>query len=326
MGHKKKHEEHVNHERWLVSYADFITLLFATFTALFAISNADKEKFKAAATSLKNAFATDIPTDVSRVGLKGRGLKDHSKVGTQNIFKDTRRASGSRINLSSGDHPSGHPDTTAAGGEAPEIGVVKSRGPEPESEPGSTVAGDPAASDPGDQNPGKGGNDPSKDGGGSGKSSWAEQAETRMNELIEHNNLGSSTHIRHDKRGLVISLSEDGYFEPEATDVKPEALHKLDKILKVLQNDGYKSVSVEAHTDNAPLQSGIYRNALDLTTQRAARVFEYMVQNYGFSPESISPIGFGGYRPIDTNDTDWGRRRNRRVDLVIINPEEARTP
>ena len=45
MARKKKPEEHVNHERWLVSYADFITLLFATFTALYAISNADKEKF-----------------------------------------------------------------------------------------------------------------------------------------------------------------------------------------------------------------------------------------------------------------------------------------
>jgi chemotaxis protein MotB len=38
MVRRQKHEEHVNHERWLVSYADFITLLFATFTALFAIS------------------------------------------------------------------------------------------------------------------------------------------------------------------------------------------------------------------------------------------------------------------------------------------------
>lgn len=56
MARKKKHEEHVNHERWLVSYADFITLLFATFTALFAISNADLEKLKQLQDSVKIAF------------------------------------------------------------------------------------------------------------------------------------------------------------------------------------------------------------------------------------------------------------------------------
>ena len=78
MARKKKHEEHVNHERWLVSYADFITLLFAVFTALFAISNADKEKFADMAKSLRNAFSTDKPTTVTNISLKGRGLEDHA--------------------------------------------------------------------------------------------------------------------------------------------------------------------------------------------------------------------------------------------------------
>ena len=44
MARKKKHPEHVNHERWLVSYADFITLLFAFFVVMFAASNSDKKK------------------------------------------------------------------------------------------------------------------------------------------------------------------------------------------------------------------------------------------------------------------------------------------
>ena len=41
---RKKHEEHENHERWLVSYADFITLLFAFFVVMFATSQTDKAK------------------------------------------------------------------------------------------------------------------------------------------------------------------------------------------------------------------------------------------------------------------------------------------
>ena len=54
---KKKHPEHVNHERWLVSYADFITLLFAFFVVLFASGQADKKKQQALANAFQNAFS-----------------------------------------------------------------------------------------------------------------------------------------------------------------------------------------------------------------------------------------------------------------------------
>ncbi len=53
---KKKHPEHVNHERWLVSYADFITLLFAFFVVLFASSKSDKKKQLELEAAMKNAF------------------------------------------------------------------------------------------------------------------------------------------------------------------------------------------------------------------------------------------------------------------------------
>lgn len=54
---KKKHEEHVNHERWLVSYADFITLLFAFFVIMYAMSEVDKNKLKKFSKSVQFAFA-----------------------------------------------------------------------------------------------------------------------------------------------------------------------------------------------------------------------------------------------------------------------------
>ena len=57
MARKKRHEEHVNHERWLVSYADFITLLFAFFFVMFAASNADNQKAGQVAHAVQVAFA-----------------------------------------------------------------------------------------------------------------------------------------------------------------------------------------------------------------------------------------------------------------------------
>ena len=60
MAKKKKHEEHENLERWLVSYADFITLLFAVFVVLYALSQLDLAKFKDLKISLQQAFAPTI--------------------------------------------------------------------------------------------------------------------------------------------------------------------------------------------------------------------------------------------------------------------------
>src|SRR6266404_2800526 len=53
---KKKHAEHANHERWLVSYADFITLLFAFFVVMFATSQTDKAKAKQVSDSVREAL------------------------------------------------------------------------------------------------------------------------------------------------------------------------------------------------------------------------------------------------------------------------------
>ena len=56
MARKKKHEEHENHERWLVSYADFITLLFAFFVVMYSISQVNEGKYRVLSDSLVNAF------------------------------------------------------------------------------------------------------------------------------------------------------------------------------------------------------------------------------------------------------------------------------
>ncbi len=58
MAKKKHHEEHENLERWLVSYADFITLLFAFFTVLYALSTTDKDKYKSAVESIQKSFTS----------------------------------------------------------------------------------------------------------------------------------------------------------------------------------------------------------------------------------------------------------------------------
>ena len=56
MALKKEPEKHANHERWLVSYADFITLLFAVFVVLYAMSQTDKKKVEEIMASIQSSF------------------------------------------------------------------------------------------------------------------------------------------------------------------------------------------------------------------------------------------------------------------------------
>jgi chemotaxis protein MotB len=97
MARKHKHPEHVNHERWLVSYADFITLLFATFTALYALSKSDASKAKAVADGLREAFGVSGAKMVPMEALDINGIpSDLARLphgqGNQNQPQSTKEA------------------------------------------------------------------------------------------------------------------------------------------------------------------------------------------------------------------------------------------
>jgi chemotaxis protein MotB len=70
---RKKHDDHVNHERWLVSYADFITLLFAFFVVMYALSLQDVAKIKAAAESIRQAFGAPPAPSAGAGNLPSHG-------------------------------------------------------------------------------------------------------------------------------------------------------------------------------------------------------------------------------------------------------------
>ena len=65
-GGHEEHEEHVNHERWLVSYADMLTLLFVLFVVLFSMSDINKKKFAELAAGLEEGFGSQSAAFTSR--------------------------------------------------------------------------------------------------------------------------------------------------------------------------------------------------------------------------------------------------------------------
>jgi len=91
---RKKHAEHVNLERWLVSYADFITLLFAFFVVMYALSEANKSKFEKVSVSVRAAFGSG-PAGMIEVGGNSGGP-------TLNPFENIDSASGRALDMPAG--------------------------------------------------------------------------------------------------------------------------------------------------------------------------------------------------------------------------------
>jgi len=89
MARKKKHEEHENHERWLVSYADFITLLFAFFVVMYSVSSVNEGKYRVLSDSLMSAFNSSPKSlDPIQVGKASKSpvLSDMQTKSSPNIL------------------------------------------------------------------------------------------------------------------------------------------------------------------------------------------------------------------------------------------------
>jgi chemotaxis protein MotB len=103
MARKKKHEEHVNLERWLVSYADFITLLFAFFVVMYAISSVNEGKYRVMADSIKSALQNDprtmAPLQFGDPGMSAEKprLSESDRIGkSQTVIEQPQKESPSR--------------------------------------------------------------------------------------------------------------------------------------------------------------------------------------------------------------------------------------
>ena len=104
------------------------------------------------------------------------------------------------------------------------------------------------------------------------------------------------------------------YFDTNKTDVKPESKPTLDEVGKLLTNDSTLKLKVVGHTDN--VGTAEYNN--DLSMRRAQSVVQALVATYSVAATRLTPFGAGFTQPIASNDTEEGRAKNRRVELVKL--------
>lgn len=123
-------------------------------------------------------------------------------------------------------------------------------------------------------------------------------------------------------RGLVIAMANDILFDSGKAKLKKNSHSVLKKIASVI-NEAVpdRDIGVEGHTDNVPIKYSGWKSNWELSSARATSVLHYLIEECGIRPERLSAIGYGEYRPIDTNETKAGRAKNRRVEIIIL-PKE----
>lgn len=119
-------------------------------------------------------------------------------------------------------------------------------------------------------------------------------------------------------KGVVyISLSDNMLYKTGSYEISERAGEVLSKIAKIIMDYKDFEVLVEGNTDNVPINRPNIRNNWDLSTLRASSVVQALQNNYGIDPKRLTAGGRGEYNPVADNDTDEGRTRNRRTEIII---------
>jgi chemotaxis protein MotB len=259
MRRRPKRHAHANHERWLVSYADFITLLFAFFVVLYASSQVDNKKVAQVSAAIEGGF-------------QDLGVFTHTGSATKPGAVHFLPAPPPRL-------VSASPLTPALS--APDSGPLDSGG--------------------------------SGSGYGPDIDKLRRDLEQALGEQIKKHEI----EMRQTPEGLVVSLREIGFFNTGEAKLLSDGQSTLTRIANVLNQAGFQ-IRVEGHTDNVPIHTKEFKSNWELSTARATEVVALLVEQHGFDPRQVSAAGYSEYRPIVGNDTDEGRRANRRVDVVVV--------
>ena len=119
-------------------------------------------------------------------------------------------------------------------------------------------------------------------------------------------------------KGVVyISLADNMLYKSGSYEINSRAEETLSKIAKIIMDYKDYDVLIEGNTDNVPINRENIRNNWDLSCLRASSVVQYLQNHYGVDPKRLTAGGRGEYNPIATNDTELGKQRNRRTQIII---------
>ncbi|GGC75236.1 flagellar motor protein MotD [Marinobacter halophilus] len=237
-----------NKERWLISYADFITLLFAFFVVMYSVSSVNEGKYKVLSETLSGVF-----------NAPQRSVQP----------------------VQVGEQPAFIPSMSDAGVIAPPIAEAP-RAPELDAQGRTEALRD-----------------------------MADQLAMEFDELISQGVVS----LESSEQWLELNLPNSMLFGSGDAEPHYDAFQVIEKIALVVR-DRDNALKVEGFTDNQPIRTNRFPSNWELSSARASAVARMLMME-GVEPERLAAVGYGQYQPVARNDTEEGRRRNRRVVLLI---------
>jgi len=284
--HHEEHEEHVNHEAWVIPYADVLTLLMALFLVLFALGQSDEAKLTTAAESFRRELGMSSPIDFGGGGvpLLGAGASVLEGAGPAPLSNEPPMAAAPAPDASEPKEadvvildPVGDNATEL---EDPTFNAVE--GPD-------ELLGDPL--------------------------SVVEQV---VRDQAAGTGLLKSIGFRREERGLVVTIvTDEVLFDPGKADVQSGGEVILGVVANALAQIP-NGVVVEGHTDSRPISTSQFPSNWELSTARATSVLRYLTEERGLSAARVAASGYADTRPVADGTDAASLAQNRRVEIVVL--------
>jgi flagellar motor protein MotB len=134
--------------------------------------------------------------------------------------------------------------------------------------------------------------------------------------LFDFSDKGLKVDLRDNK--IYVTLENDMLFRSGSWELESGGKEAVDALAGVLAENPDVNILIEGHTDNEPFSgSGHIRNNWDLSTKRAAAIVEILMKNEKINPKNLTAAGRGEYAPVAGNDTEKGKAKNRRIEVII---------
>ena len=119
--------------------------------------------------------------------------------------------------------------------------------------------------------------------------------------------------------GITVEINASVLFSPGQAKLADNSSLTLQAVAHVIKGHEHE-IHVEGHTDNLPIQTENFPSNWELSSARASSVIRLFIEN-GVEAHRLTAIGYGENRPIETNETPEGRKRNRRVTVMILSTD-----
>ena len=285
-GRRRKHGEHENEERWLLTYADMITLLMALFMVLFSISSVNISKYRTLQESLKAAFSGSVLPGgkaILQAGSQSEKQKSSQDTAIPSIVAIAPTATNQNTSGASGSSRAAQSMSSARTSEQAKALITAAKIEQQQ----------------------------------------LQALKARLDAYLKAHGLSSQVQTVISRRGLVVRvLTDKVLFDSGQATLKAPGLPLLGEVANLLNVEQNHQIAVEGHTDDVPIASAQYPSNWELSTARATTVVRYFI-SHGVSADRLTASGYADLHPIVSNATDHGRQLNRRVEIVLLrnNPQ-----